>query len=597
MGSDGLLSLLDMLNQIKEEILIPTKLNLSNISTIYKGKGSKQNVVNLRGIFKLPIIRNLLDRLIYFDEQEQISASMGQFQVGNQKGRNIRDHTLIVHAVVNEAQEQKKNIDIQFTDIKQCFDSIWLDEATNDLFNSGVISRNLNLLYQGNSITRMCVETNFGQSERVVLNKVVMQGSVPGGVICSNQVAKLCNKLYSEGEVYMFRDKIPIPALAMVDDIAVIAQCNSIEGINRNIKTDTFIQRKKMQSQVGEGKCQWVHIGTGECKSSYVMDKNNITEAEAYKHLGNYVADGWETLYTKRWEKAQGYSTTCQAMCTEMSLGNQMYSIAKLLHRSIFVNGTLVCMETWPNCTENRIETLERVEQTFFRKILKAHSKTPIEAIYLELGVIPLRFHLMKKRIMYYHDILNREEKEITKQVVLEQKKWCGKGDFYAQVMRDIDSISITNEEMDESKEKVDVVVERKVKIIAFEYLISKAKNHSKVNDKSYENCDGVKQYSDPRFTPDLINILFKFRTRTYLVKNNFRNNYKNTNILCPVCEKHDDTQEHIFRCRTVVEKYEGDISCTAEDTFSNDMDTLYNVAKTLKKLDEIRNELTSNEE
>ena len=53
MGIDGLLSLLDMLNQIKSKLLIPTKLNLSNVSTIYKGKGSKQEVVNLRGIFKL----------------------------------------------------------------------------------------------------------------------------------------------------------------------------------------------------------------------------------------------------------------------------------------------------------------------------------------------------------------------------------------------------------------------------------------------------------------------------------------------------------------------------------------------------------------
>ena len=161
LGDDGIQSLLDMLNNIKEFIMIPSKLNLSNVSTIYKGKGSKQIVTNLRGIFKLPIIRNILDRLICFDEEKQISQNMGQFQVGNQKGRNIRDHTLIVHAVVKEAKEKKSNIDVMFTDIKQCFDSIWLDEATNDLYDSGVTSRNLNLLYEGNRKTRMCVETHY----------------------------------------------------------------------------------------------------------------------------------------------------------------------------------------------------------------------------------------------------------------------------------------------------------------------------------------------------------------------------------------------------------------------------------------------------
>ena len=94
MGKDGLKSLLDMLNHIKDAIMIPSKLDVSNVSTIYKGKGSKQEVVNLRGIFKLAIIRNILDRMVCFDEEEQIGHSMGQFQVGNQKSRNIRDHTL-----------------------------------------------------------------------------------------------------------------------------------------------------------------------------------------------------------------------------------------------------------------------------------------------------------------------------------------------------------------------------------------------------------------------------------------------------------------------------------------------------------------------
>ena len=134
---------------------------------------------------------------------------MGQFQVGNQKGRNIRDHTLIVHAAIKEAQEEKRNVDVIFTDIKQCFDSIWLDEATNDLYNSGITSRSLNLLYGGNKKTRMCVETNFGQSGRAELQKIVMQGSVTAGLFCSNQLSKLCK----EGTVYMWHSSHPPPFL------------------------------------------------------------------------------------------------------------------------------------------------------------------------------------------------------------------------------------------------------------------------------------------------------------------------------------------------------------------------------------------------
>ena len=239
-----------------------------------------------------------------------------------------------------------------------------------------------------------------------------------------------------------------------------------------------------------------------------------------YKYLGDQVSNIWDNLYFKRWEKAQGYSATCLAMSTEMSLGFQLYSIAKMYHMSIFVNGTLTNMETWPHCTEKRIEMFERIEQNFFRKVLKAHSKTPIEAIYLELGVLPIRFHLLKKRIMYLHTAIQRDNTELTKQVVLAQREDGRKGDFYSQAKQDMDSISLTFEEIIVSdKEKLHDMLTEKVKNLAFDFLISKAKQHSKVNEKRYLDCEGCLHHSDPRFTPDIANLLFKFRTRTYLVK------------------------------------------------------------------------------
>ena len=192
----------------------------------------------------------------------------------------------------------------------------------------------------------MCVEAKFGKSERIRLDKVVMQGSVPGGVLCSNQLSKMCHKSFSEGNVYMYNGEVPIPALAMVDDIATINICRSPEAIEHNMKTDTFIRGKKLESQVGEGKCQWLHVGREKCTSSYVANGKYITQCLAYKYLGDTVSDGWDPLYKKRFERSQGYAATCQAMCTEISLGFQIYSVAKLLHQAILLNGSLVNMET-----------------------------------------------------------------------------------------------------------------------------------------------------------------------------------------------------------------------------------------------------------
>ena len=72
LGEGGRLSLLIMLNRIKKEVIIPASLQLSNVSTIYKGKGSKQNVINSHGIFKLLIVQNIFDRLMIRSRLTQI---------------------------------------------------------------------------------------------------------------------------------------------------------------------------------------------------------------------------------------------------------------------------------------------------------------------------------------------------------------------------------------------------------------------------------------------------------------------------------------------------------------------------------------------
>ena len=115
---------------------------------------------------------------------------------------------------------------------------------------------------------------------------------------------------------------------------------------------------------------------------------------------------------------------------------------------------------------------------------------------------------------MYLHTILQRDNTELTKQVVLAQREDGRKGDFYSQAKQDMDAISLTFEEIIASdKEKLQGMLTDKVKNLAFDFLISKAKLHSKVNEKIYLDCEGCLHYSDPRFTPDITNLLFKFRS------------------------------------------------------------------------------------
>ena len=75
-GSDLELALLTMFNGIKDHQDIPPFFNLSNITSLYKNKGSREDLDNDRGIFVLTIFKKILDKLIYCDNFGEIDKGM-----------------------------------------------------------------------------------------------------------------------------------------------------------------------------------------------------------------------------------------------------------------------------------------------------------------------------------------------------------------------------------------------------------------------------------------------------------------------------------------------------------------------------------------
>ena len=90
-GYDLKLAILKLMNKIKEEQVYPEALEQYNISSIYKNKGKQNDFNSYRGIFRVPILRSILDRLIYNDEYDKIDEGLTDSNVGARKNRNIID--------------------------------------------------------------------------------------------------------------------------------------------------------------------------------------------------------------------------------------------------------------------------------------------------------------------------------------------------------------------------------------------------------------------------------------------------------------------------------------------------------------------------
>ena len=155
------------MNRIKTEQKYPKALEIANITSIYKNKGPKNNFDSYRGIFRVPILRTILDRLIYNDEYDNIDKEMSDSNVGARKGRNVRDNIFTLNAIINSVINGKEQpIDIQLFDIEKCFDSLWVEECVNDLFESGLKNDKLPILFMENQNAEIAVKSQTGISKR-----------------------------------------------------------------------------------------------------------------------------------------------------------------------------------------------------------------------------------------------------------------------------------------------------------------------------------------------------------------------------------------------------------------------------------------------
>ena len=213
-GNSLKMSLLDFLNKMKTENFIPAFVRMADVATIYKGKGSKNDLVNDRGVFIVTIIRNILMRLIYCDYYEILDKSMSDSQVGARKGKNIRNHIWMVNGIICDilSKKSKKPVDIQILDYKQCFDSLWVQECMNDLYSAGLNDDKFSLLYNVNSIVNIAVKTPVGRTERKNISNVITQGDVFSAMFCGKTVdtiAKECLK--TSMYTYYYRNELEIP--------------------------------------------------------------------------------------------------------------------------------------------------------------------------------------------------------------------------------------------------------------------------------------------------------------------------------------------------------------------------------------------------
>lgn len=603
-GSDMIQSLLLMMNKIKAEAKIPSTFRLKNVSAIYKNRGSRSDLENDRGIFTCTVLNSILQKLIYNEKYEEIDFNLSDSNVGARKRKNIRNHNFIINGIIHHTVTAKaRPVDITVLDYKQCFDTLSVDVVTNDLYNIGVNDDLLNLIYDCDSLSKVAVKTPVGMTKRVDVQKVVAQGEVISPLKCTISVDSIA-EAHTENladHLYNYKGQVPIPPLGMVDDQICVSHCG-LDSALATAHLNTQTNLKKLQ--FGAQKCHKIHVGR-QCRicpemsiDTWKLDKSseNITsvcdlvdsEGEKYiieevdydKYLGEIIsADGKNKRnIQERKNRGLGAANQIQQLLDDLCLGEYYFEAANILRNSLLLSSLLSNSETWYDLTKKEISDLESVDEILLRKVFSAHSKTPIETLYLESGNIPIRFILMARRLNFLHYIMNEEEDSLIRSFLKAQLESPVRGDWTTTVMEDIKTLEL-DIELEQlqaiSKHKFKEIVKNKVQSKAFKYLTDLKISHSKARHIKHEKLS-LQSYLQPGMNNLTIKerqFIFAARTKMLDLKGNFK--VGQNNISCRKCELSDETQEHIIVCPALIDQSIVTNSIQYQDIYGDDPTTV----------------------
>ena len=314
--------------------------------------------------------------------------------------------------------------------------------------------------------------------------------------------------------------------------------------------------------------------GVEEIKDIMEGDKE-MENREEEKYLGDIIScDGRNIKNVKaRVAKGKGIVSRIISILDGIPFGKYYYEVGVILRNSLLISSMLFNTEAWYNITQAELELLESVDILFLRRLLNAPRATPKEMLYLELGCVPLREIIIKRRIMFLRYILNEKEESMIKRFFQTQLKNPTKKDWVKTVEEDLKNLKIElnfDEIKKMSKASMKRLLNEAIDRKALQRLNIMKGNHSKVMKINHTKLkmQNYLRANNSKISQNESQIIFKLRSRTTKVKMNYKKMFDN--LECNLCREEKESQNHILDCRKIREMKGNDENNEKEIDYKN---------------------------
>ena len=236
------------------------------------------------------------------------------------------------------------------------------------------------------------------------------------------------------------------------------------------------------------------------------------------------------------------------------------------------------------------VEMLESQDRSLLTRLFGVPSTCSYEAVYMETGLLPVRFILQGRRLMYYWTLLNKSDDELVKKFFNVQKEHSVNDDWIEQIKDDITSLGINLNEQEVKvmkKTKFKNGLKKKLKENATSFLYKYKEKHTKT--KHLNNYKFQSYLSSDKLTTNEKKLLFSLRTRSIDVKRNYKKKFK-FNMSCSLCkdDSQEETEMHLQKCSKIIAKV-NTAHAKYEDIFSEDIEKQIKITKIFGQVMKVR--------
>ena len=170
-----------------------------------------------------------------------------------------------------------------------------------------------------------------------------------------------------------------------------------------------------------------------------------MEEKDSERYLGDVISKDGKNIKNiqARVSKGTGIVRNILTMLDGIPFGKYHFEAGVILRNSLLASSMLFNSEVWYNVTNSELELLETVDVMLLRGILKAPQSTPKEMLFLELGLVPFREMIRRRRLGFLYYILNEDKDSMIFKFFESQRKNRSSKDWVSTVLKDMKKLNL----------------------------------------------------------------------------------------------------------------------------------------------------------